>query len=71
MKQSDEGEKEAIVKYIHFEIPEGNLISPSLNAFQSGRLNKILQEGKSEELNFVFLFRNAVGCEWGCCLCWR
>lgn len=41
-----------MVKYIHFEIPEENLISLSLNAFQSARLNKILQEGKSEELNF-------------------
>lgn len=62
-KQSDEGEKENIVKYIHFEIPKGNLISVNLNTFQSGRLNKILQEGNSEKLNFVFLFRNAVGCE--------
>lgn len=62
-KQSDEGKKESIVKYIRFEIPEGNLISVNLNAFQSGRLNKIFQEGKSEELNFGFLFRNAVGCE--------
>lgn len=35
MKKRDEGEKEAIVKYIHFAIPEGNLISLSLNAFQS------------------------------------
>lgn len=62
-KQSDEGKKESIVKYICFEIPEGNLISVNLNAFQSGRLNKIFQEGKSKELNFGFLFRNAVGCE--------
>lgn len=59
-KKWDEGKKEAI----HFAIPEGNLISLSLNAFQSGRLKKKnLQEGKSEELNFVILFRNAVGCE--------
>lgn len=52
----DERKKEAIVKYIHFEIPEGDLISLSLNAFQSARLNKILQEGKSEELNFGVFF---------------
>lgn len=62
-KQSDEGKKENIVKYTHFEIPEGDLISVSLSTFQSGRLNKILQEGNSEKLNFVFLFRNAVACE--------
>lgn len=53
-KKRDEGKKEALVKYIHFEIPEGNLISLSLNAFQNARLNKILQEGISEELNFGF-----------------
>lgn len=62
-ERSDEGKKESIVKYIRFEIPEGNLISVNLNALQSGRLNKIFQEGKSKELNFGFLFRNAVGCE--------
>jgi len=62
-KQTDEAKKENIGKYIRFEIPKGNLISVSLNTFQSGRLNKMLEEGNSEKLNFIFFFRNAVGCE--------